>query len=127
MMTTLRILLMMILAHVIDDFVLQPICLSKLKQKEWWEKNAPDKMYAEDYIAALTVHGVSWSIMTLLPIIFFTQAPDGFIMTMFIFNAVAHAVIDDAKANRKEINLGKDQLAHLIQIVMTWIFYTMTV
>ena len=117
----------MILAHVIDDFVLQPICLSKLKQKEWWEKNAPDKMYAEDYIAALIIHGVSWSIMTLLPIIFFTQAPDGFIMTMFIFNTVIHTVIDDAKANRKEINLFKDQLIHLIQIVMTWILYTMTV
>ena len=122
-MTTLRILLLMILAHVIDDFVLQPICLSKLKQKEWWEKNAPDKMYADDYIAALIIHSISWSIMTLLPIIFFTQAPDGFIMTMFIFNAVTHAVIDDAKANRKEINLFKDQLIHLIQIVMTWIFY----
>lgn len=123
MMTTLRILLLMILAHVIDDFVFQPICLSKLKQREWWKKNAPDKMYAKDYIAALIIHSVSWSIMTLLPIIFFTQAPDGFIMTMFVFNAVAHAVIDDAKANRKEINLGKDQLIHLIQIVMTWIFY----
>ena len=27
----------MILLHIIDDFVLQPICLSKLKQKSFWE------------------------------------------------------------------------------------------
>ena len=26
----------MLLAHVLDDFVLQPQCLSDLKQKDWW-------------------------------------------------------------------------------------------
>lgn len=30
----------MILLHIIDDFVLQPISLSKLKQKTFWECNS---------------------------------------------------------------------------------------
>ena len=33
-----KILLFMILLHIIDDFVLQPISLSNLKQKKWWKK-----------------------------------------------------------------------------------------
>ena len=33
-----KIVLFMILFHIIDDFVLQPISLSNLKQKKWWEK-----------------------------------------------------------------------------------------
>lgn len=111
----------MILAHVIDDFVLQPVCLSKLKQKEWWEKNAPDKMYEDDYIAALIVHAVSWSIMILLPIMFFTDVPDVIIALAFGINSMIHAHIDNLKCNEKEIDLKVDQIVHLIQISITWV------
>lgn len=30
-------LILSILLHIIDDFIFQPICLSKLKQKKYWE------------------------------------------------------------------------------------------
>lgn len=59
-----KILLLMLLCHIIDDFVLQPICLSKLKQKDWWEKHIYENvMYKDDYKMALFIHSMSWSIM----------------------------------------------------------------
>lgn len=42
----------MILLHIIDDFVLQPISLSKLKQKSFWELYLKDsELYKNDYLA----------------------------------------------------------------------------
>ena len=37
------ILALMIFLHIIDDYVLQAPRLSSLKQKSFWEKNAPDE------------------------------------------------------------------------------------
>ena len=51
----------MLFMHVLDDFVLQTVVLSKLKQKSWWEANAPERGYRYDYLAALTAHAISWS------------------------------------------------------------------
>ena len=33
----------------------------------------------------------------------------------------AHACIDNEKANKKSINLIEDQLAHIAQILITWL------
>jgi len=62
------ILLAMIFCHIIDDYCLQQGCLSKLKQKKFWEENAPQKMYRYDYIVALIIHAFSWTFMMMLPI-----------------------------------------------------------
>lgn len=37
-----KLFLLSVLFHIIDDFVLQPICLSKLKQKNGGLKNVKD-------------------------------------------------------------------------------------
>lgn len=116
-----KILLLMILAHVVDDFVLQPVCLSKLKQREWWENNAPEKMYAKDYIMALLMHSMSWSVMILLPGMFLCDVSDGMLFGLFCINTFIHFITDDAKANKRTTNLMKDQYIHLIQIVLTWV------
>lgn len=34
--------------HLIDDFHLQGL-LGNLKQKSWWEKNYPNKLYKDDW------------------------------------------------------------------------------
>lgn len=47
------IFLSMLFCHIIDDYKLQPPLLNALKQKEWWEKNAPDELYKHDYLMAL--------------------------------------------------------------------------
>ena len=62
------ILAAMIFLHIIDDYCLQAPCLCDLKQKSFWEKNAPQKLYRNDYLCALLMHDLSWSFMIMLPI-----------------------------------------------------------
>lgn len=113
------ILFAMIFAHIVDDYYLQGI-LAKMKQKKWWQENAPSRLYRNDYIVALIMHSFSWSFMITLPTLFIST--NYVIMVLFIiFNTVLHAYVDDAKANKYAINLIVDQICHLIQITITWI------
>lgn len=130
-MWSIKILLLMFLFHIIDDFVLQPICLSKLKQKRYWieecKKNNLDiSKYDKDYITALMIHGLSWSIMIHVPLMFLGGIRDDFFLLLSVlFNAVIHAIIDDLKANKLKINLDVDQCLHGLQIVITWIVFSL--
>ena len=119
-----KILLFMILLHIIDDFVLQPISLSNLKQKKWWEKQEgySDK-YKDDYKVALAIHSISWSIMIHVPlVIVFPSLGQLALLISFIANAVIHYYIDDLKANKLKINLFEDQMVHFWQICTTLSF-----
>lgn len=119
-----KILLFMILLHIIDDFVLQPISLSNLKQKKWWEKQEgySDK-YKDDYKVALAIHSISWSIMIHVPlVIMFPSLGQLALLISFIVNAVIHYYIDDLKANKLKINLFEDQMVHFWQICTTLSF-----
>ena len=116
-----KIVLFMILFHIIDDFVLQPISLSNLKQKKWWEKQEgySDK-YKDDYKVALAIHSISWSIMIHIPlVIMFPSLGQLALLISFIVNAVIHYFIDDLKANKLKINLFEDQMVHFCQICTT--------
>ena len=119
-----KILLFMILLHIIDDFVLQPISLSNLKQKKWWEKQEgySDK-YKDDYKVALAIHSISWSIMIHIPLVIVFQSLGQLaLLISFIVNAVIHYYIDDLKANKLKINLFEDQMVHFWQICTTLSF-----
>ena len=119
-----KILLFMILLHIIDDFVLQPISLSNLKQKKWWKKQEgySDK-YKDDYKVALAIHSISWSIMIHIPlVIMFPSLGQLALHISFIVNAVIHYYIDDLKANKLKINLFEDQMVHFWQICTTLSF-----
>ena len=119
-----KIVLFMILLHIIDDFVLQPISLSNLKQKKWWEKQEgySDK-YKDDYKVALAIHSISWSIMIHIPlVIMFPSLGQLALLISFIVNAVIHYYIDDLKANKLKINLFEDQMVHFWQICTTLSF-----
>ena len=119
-----KILLFMILLHIIDDFVLQPISLSNLKQKKWWKKQEgySDK-YKDDYKVALAIHSISWSIMIHIPlVIMFPSLGQRALLISFIVNAVIHYYIDDLKANKLKINLFEDQMVHFWQICTTLSF-----
>ena len=114
----------MLLCHVIDDFVLQPVCLSKLKQKDWWKDNVSEEDYYKymyDYQMALWMHCMSWSAMIHLPLMIFLDCSGMILFISFAINAVIHYVIDDLKANEKKINLRTDQLIHIVQIFLTLI------
>ena len=110
----------MLFMHIVDDYYLQG-WLASAKQKEYWEKNAPDELYKHDYIWALIMHSFSWAFMIMLPIAFvnsFDISPAFFVM--LCTNVFVHAGVDHLKANMKMINLWHDQLVHLGQIVVTF-------
>ena len=110
----------MILFHIIDDFVLQPICLSKLKQETFWEPYVKDNsLYKNDYKVALMIHGLSWAIMIHIPLMVYGVNEIGVLISV-ILNSIIHAYIDDKKANKLNISLLEDQLLHGIQIAGTF-------
>lgn len=118
----LKIFLLMLLFHIIDDFHLQGI-LGKMKQKEWWKKQEEYKdLYENDYQTALIIHSVSWSIFIILPFLLITP-PINPILLVFIIsaNTVIHYYVDDLKCNQLKINLTTDQLIHFLQILITWL------
>ena len=125
-----NLFILLFLVHCIDDFVLQPICLSKLKQQDWWLKNVPNqprdknnkKLYRNDYKMALAIHAFEWS-ASLSVILMFFNAPDWFIGVAFIVNGIIHMYVDDAKANRHMISLVFDQTTHILQIIATVVWF----
>ena len=117
------ILLAMIFAHILDDFVLQQSWLAKGKQRQWWIDNAPSRLYRYDFIMALAMHAMSWSFIILLPIAWnygFNMRLGFFVA--FVVNAIIHGTIDHLKANLGKINLLTDQSFHLAQIICTFVW-----
>ena len=121
-MNNIFIFLLMIFCHIVDDYYLQG-WLASAKQKKYWEENTPDKMYRYDYIWALIMHSFSWAFMIMLPVAFFMKFDVSFnFLLLFTLNILIHALTDNAKANKKEINLIQDQTIHFIQIILTFLF-----
>ena len=122
------ILFAMIFCHIWDDYRNQGI-LASMKQKTWWETNAPGELYKNDYKMALFEHAFSWSFIMSLPLtivaVHLQDTTVCFILiVMCILNTVVHAYIDNLKENKHTINLVEDQTYHLIQIMITWFFGT---
>ena len=117
------IFFLMILCHILDDFVLQSVCLSNLKQKHWWDEHCYGKQYKNDYKMALFIHSLSWSIMIHLPIIFLLFLYGWLLTLSILINMTIHYIVDDLKANKYKINLITDQSIHFIQIIVTFIIF----
>ena len=112
--------------HIADDFYLQGI-LANLKQREWWKENARNNMYRNDYMAALIIHGLSWSIMVHTPIMIYRYMHyQSLLITVvsIMFNLLIHSHIDNQKANLHTINLIKDQICHGFQLILILIIGT---
>ena len=121
------LLIFMIFAHITDDYYLQG-WLASAKTKNWWEKNAPNKLYNKDYIMVLFCHSISWSIMVFLPILIYSlynQIDLNWFYLVLPINLIVHAIIDDLKANKFKINLIIDQSIHFIQIFITWLIFVL--
>lgn len=131
MMYKILFLLGMIFCHIVDDYYLQG-WLASAKQKGWWAKNSPNPLYKYDYIMVLFMHSFSWTFsIMLIPMYCTLTSPytdgdfcvvSGQIIIMFILNLIIHMVTDNAKANLGKINLIQDQLIHMVQIVVTWLY-----
>lgn len=122
------ILIAMLFCHIIDDYYLQG-WLASAKQKKWWEENAPDSLYKNDYKVALLVHSFSWAFSINFPVLvyaLFFQILPTIILPYFILlvvNTIIHCIVDDLKANKLKINLIADQSIHLCQILISWVVY----
>ncbi len=120
-MNTDFIFILMVFCHIVDDYYLQG-WLASAKQKEYWQKNAPQDLYKYDYIWALLMHSFSWAFMIMLPISYICSFNVGTsFMIVFFMNIFIHAVTDDLKANKKKINLWTDQFIHILQIFLTMV------
>ena len=119
-MSVLFCVILMVFAHIVDDYYLQG-WLAQGKQKTWWEKNAPSPLYKRDYIVALAMHSFSWAFMTMLPLAIFLGLPNIGAAFAFVLigNALIHAIVDDLKANKGKINLLADQSVHIAQVLIT--------
>ena len=116
-------LLLMFFLHIIDDYKLQGI-LASMKQKNWWkEQKGYKELYKYDYLIALIEHSFSWTFMIMLPIAVVLCFDIGWWIFAYVANMVIHAFVDDLKANKLKINLATDQSIHIVQIVVTWLFF----
>lgn len=119
---------LMIFCHIVDDYYLQG-WLASAKQKKWWEENAPNELYKNDYKVALLVHSFSWAFSINLPVLvyaLFFQILPTIILPYFILlvvNMIIHCIVDNLKANKLKINLIADQSIHLCQILISWVVY----
>lgn len=120
-------LITMIFCHIVDDYYLQG-WLAQAKQRKWWEENAPDKLYENDYKMALAEHAFSWSFMVHIPVMAYLlwtgNATGVYIFAFFVSfvtNWIIHAIVDDLKANKLKINLIQDQMIHFVQILISWV------
>lgn len=123
-MSEVFVFLLMVFCHIVDDYYLQG-WLASAKQQEWWKRNAPQKLYHNDYKCALMMHGLSWSFMIMLPIAAMQSfRVGGEFAAFFYLNAYLHSTIDNLKANKRCINLWQDQFCHIIQIILTFMYFT---
>jgi len=130
-MSKILFLLGMIFCHIVDDYYLQG-WLASAKQKKWWEQNASNPLYKYDYIMALFMHSFSWTFcIMLIPMYYTLTSPytNGYfsvvsiqILTIFVLNLIIHMITDNAKANLGKINLIQDQLIHILQLILTWLY-----
>lgn len=117
----LLIIITMVFCHIVDDYYLQG-WLASAKQREWWKRNASEKLYKYDYIAALFMYSFSWTFMVMLaPTVYVVLFGGTWYPLLFAGNVLIHMFVDDLKANKKRINLILDQSVHMLQIIWTWL------
>ena len=120
--------------HIFVDFHLQGL-LADLKQQRWWLDNVFSKgfshRYDKDYLAALIIHGLEWSIFVHIPflIMVYLHYPEISVILLgsVLLHAILHAFIDDLKCNRLKLSLIQDQLLHFGQIIVIIVTYIVAI
>ena len=127
----LLVFVFILFAHIVDDYYLQKMgMLALMKQKSWWEENAPASLYKNDWVMALVEHAFSWSISISIPMIVYAfylklnmDNVSLFLLAEIVINTIIHSIVDDSKANLYKINLIQDQLIHIIQLIITYLVF----
>ena len=122
-----KVLLLSLGLHILADFTLQGL-FRDLKSWTWWGRmfdqlhlgNDHRSLYRYDYLCALLLHALYWSLITYAPLIWFSDLSDMAVVVLVVTNTVVHAAIDNEKANTGTINLWIDQTFHFVQIGATF-------
>ena len=138
-MSEIVLFLLMLLAHIVEDFHLQGK-MADMKQKQWWhnqifanvrgitDADARDRelkeglrKYGYDYIPVLILHGFEWAICVSIPVMFYTgfELSSDYIF-MLVLMALVHSAVDHLKCNKLRINLVQDQIVHIAQVIVLW-------
>ena len=117
-----NLFLVCLLLHFLADFNLQG-CLADMKQQRWWIRacrtcKVSIDIYEFDWLAALLIHSAMWSMITFAPLLFVVKSTATLYWVLAI-NTAIHAVVDNLKCNKLQINLWSDQLLHVFQIIIT--------
>lgn len=122
-----KVLLLSLGLHILADFTLQGL-FGDLKSRTWWGRmfdqlhldNARRSLYRYDYLCALLIHALYWSLITFAPLIWFSDLSEQAVVLLVADNTVVHALVDHSKANTGAINLWIDQAFHFMQIGATF-------
>lgn len=139
-MDKILLLFIMLFMHVFADYQMQGI-LANMKQKSWWKSQVPEvdkTKYKNDYKAALLAHSFEWAFVMMLPILYniyyrlwgfdgHSVLVGSVYILLLALNTIVHYEIDDAKANKRQINLKEDQMLHVGQVVFTWLAFIIIV
>ena len=116
-----RIFFVMLLLHVVAEFVLQPVALLRLKQKTYWEQPEHPNGGKDASAMAIALYAILWSVMIMLPLMYYSTEGDLILLLVFLFNMLAHAYIDEYATNRHKLSFVMSQSLYLLQLTITFL------
>ena len=111
----------MLLLHVVAEFVLQPVALLRLKQKTYWEQPEHPNGGKDASAMAIALYAILWSVMIMLPLMYYSTEGDLILLLVFLFNMLAHAYIDEYATNRHKLSFVMSQSLYLLQLTITFL------
>ncbi len=116
-----RIFFVMLLLHVVTEFVLQPVALLRLKQKTYWEQPEHPNGGKDASAMAIAINTILWSVMIMLPLMYYSTEGDLILLLVFLVNMLVHAYIDEYTTNRHKLTFVTAQSLYLLQLTITFL------
>lgn len=116
-----RIFFVMLLLHVVTEFVLQPVALLRIKQKTYWEQPERPNGGKDTSAMAIAINAILWSVMIMLPLMYYSTEGDLILLLVFLVNMLVHAYIDEYTTNRHKLTFVTAQSLYLLQLIITFL------
>lgn len=122
-----KILFFMLLLHIIYIFVLAPVQLDYLKNEQKNEETNSSKRFKQfmryDWLVALIINALCWSIVVHLPLF---PIASGLVLFISVgLNAFIYAWLDNLKENKRTVGLLFTQVINLGQLLITYISFAL--
>ena len=107
-----RIFFIMLLLHIVAEFVLQPVCLSRLKR---------DTTHKDTAEMAIAISAIMWATMIMIPLMYYSTEGDLVLLLVFLANFGLHTMIDGYYTNRQKISFVTTQCLYLMLVAITFL------